>query len=204
MFKQYLENIIYGKRMFVCYVGKFNPFHNAHKAVYDYIVALPEINKSDVYICTEVGNPEQIASYGIPKENIKFVTGYNIQNLQAKLGIKENDVLITVFSDKDLEDGSKSYLTKPPKDNVMSWNVIKNSGDIKYLRPISYIQKKYKGEQAEAKQKKGNGHIVIVPTIKVYDNPISSSRIRALAANNQWHDLKYLVNDYTIKYLQKQ
>ena len=131
MFKQYLENIIYGKRMFVCYVGKFNPFHNAHKAVYDYIVALPEINKSDVYICTEVGNPEQIASYGIPKENIKSVTGYNIQNLQAKLGIKENDVLITVFSDKDLEDGSKSYLTKPPKDNVMSWNVIKNSGDIK-------------------------------------------------------------------------
>lgn len=212
MFKPYLENINDSKKIFVCYVGKFNPFHNGHASVYKYLTQMPGISPNDVFICTQIKDTDFTTSEqkrhiiqlaGIPEHNIVNTSGYNIQKLASSVGATDNDILITAFSDKDLEDDSKSYFLKPPKDNVLSWRQLHDVNDIKYLRPINYVHKEYTDEKAEIKKQKGNAYFVVVPTQKQNDLNVSSSLIRQYIANNQWDLVAPLVNDKVFQYLKQ-
>lgn len=213
--RTYLENV--KNHYYFAYVGKFNPFHIAHKYVYDYLVSLMMKHdlSGDVYICTKFDDNDFLTSQqkikmielsGIPKERIVDGGGYNIHRLLNSISkgvIPENAVIVTAFSQKDLDDGSKKALMTPPSDNITSWRVIRDNNDLPYLRPYTFVHKEYE-QVREQKLKKGTGYILIVPTQQADQYVVSSSYIRKLIHANEWDNVRKLIaTKEAFEYLQK-
>lgn len=185
--RYYLETL--NNKYYVAYVGKFAPFHKGHYFVYNYLCNLPNITKDDVYICTTFKDTdfltieqkkEIIKRYGIDETHIINQSGYNIHQLLSAMtggNVPENAVLMSAFSDKDLEDKSKVWFLQTPKDNIKSWRIIKDINDIQYLRPYNYVHKEYESSK-EKKEQKGNAYLIITPTVKQKQGNISSSLLR--------------------------
>lgn len=218
-FKYFLEQqqLNPNRKFHIFFVGKYRPFHNAHKYTYDYLQDL--INKYNlngtVYVCTRLKDDEFLTAEqqqkiielsGIPKEHIiNYGGGYNIKTLLSEANGTEEDVVITAFSEKDLDDKSKVGLITPPKDNIMSWKKINNIDHIVYLRPMGYIHKEYADRGVEDKKRqKGTGYVIVVPTQKMGEINISSSLIRQKILEQDWDYIsKIVVNQEVLKYLKK-
>ena len=191
----------------ICYVGKFNPFHKGHQFVYQYLnKILTDYNlNGKVYICTTLKDDEFLTAHqkkqiiiksGIPEDIIINQSGYNIKKLAHAVNANESvDVLIVVFSEKDLYDKSKLSLLQPPKDNVKSWFKLENIQDIKKLHPINFVPSEYQNDKIkkEKKLEKGHGYILVVPPLHVNDMIISSSKIKELIKNKKFNEVKELM-----------
>lgn len=211
MFSRYLEAMQKPFYHF-CYVGKFSPFHKAHKYMYDYLNGLISKYKLDgkVYICTRFDDNDFLSSTqkikiiqlsGVPLNNIINHSGYSIKGLLSAVNGTDDDVMITAFSQKDLDDGSKFDFMKMPKDNITSWRIIKNENDIPFLRPVKFVHSEYK-DVAEKKVQKGTGYVIVVPTQQDTKGIISSSAIRKLISIDDWESVrKLMVNDSSYEYL---
>lgn len=127
-----------GKKVFVIYPGRFHPWHNGHKSVYNYLST--KFGGNDVYITTTgvVELPkspfsfdekkEMMMATGIPANKILNVkNNYNLQSVSNQIPINiERDSIIFAVSQKDMtedprfksfvkKDGSPSYLQPMPK-----------------------------------------------------------------------------------------
>lgn len=212
MFSRYLEEL---KKPFYhfCYVGKFNPFHKAHKYMYDFLVnTMHKYNlDGNVYICTSMKDSDFLTASqkariiqlsGVPADHIVNHSGYSIKGLLSAVNGKEEDTLVTAFSQKDLDDGSKTDFLKIPKDQITSWRIIKNLNDLPYIRPVNFIHKEYK-DMAEKKAAKGTGYAITVPTQTSEKSIVSSSLIRKLIEQNKWDEVKKLMDNNAFKYLKE-
>jgi len=126
------------KKTFVIFPGRFHPWHNGHKSVYNYLST--KFGGNDVYITTTgvVELPkspfsfdekkEMMMATGIPANKILNVkNNYNLQSVSNQIPINiERDSIIFAVSQKDMtedprfksfvkKDGSPSYLQLMPK-----------------------------------------------------------------------------------------
>lgn len=126
------------KKTFVIFPGRFHPWHNGHKSVYNYLST--KFGGNDVYITTTgvVELPkspfsfdekkEMMMATGIPANKILNVkNNYNLQSVSNQIPINiERDSIIFAVSQKDMtedprfksfvkKDGSPSYLQPMPK-----------------------------------------------------------------------------------------
>jgi len=126
------------KKTFVIFPGRFHPWHNGHKSVYNYLST--KFGGNDVYVTTTgvIELPkspfsfdekrEMMMATGIPANKILNVkNNYNLQSVSNQIPINiERDSIIFAVSQKDMaedprfksfvkKDGSPSYLQPMPK-----------------------------------------------------------------------------------------
>ena len=202
------------RKFHIFFIGKLRPFHKGHKATYDFLRDSITINNLNgtVYVGTKLKDDDFLTAEqqqtiielsGIPRENIINYSGYNIRGLLRAVDGTEDDVVITSFSQKDLEDGSKTGLISLPKDNITAWKRIEDLNDIKWLRPVSFIHKRYQDIE-ERKRQKGTGYVVVTPTQSFGNIIMSSSYIRQQIAENNWGAVaEIVVNQEVLEYLKK-
>jgi len=171
--------------------------------MYDYLVGvMHKYNlEGKVYICTNLKDNEFITAgqkgkiiqlSGIPEDAIINYSGYSIKGLLGAVNGNDTDVLVTAFSKKDLDDGTKLDFLKMPKDQITSWRVMKNEKDLSFLRPANFVHKEYE-DNKEKKIQKGTGYVLTVPTKIEGTEIISSSFIRKLIEQNKWDEVKKLM-----------
>jgi len=215
--QKYLEGDIQNKKYHIFFTGKFKPFHKGHKATYDYlksIISQYNLN-GNVYITTALKDTDFLTTEqqqkimelsGIPSEDIINTSfGYNIPKLLEAVNGTENDVVVSAYSEKDLEE--KAAVLSLPKDGIYSWKRINDLNDIKYLRPVNFVHKEFRDRGEEAinkKLSKGTGYIVVTPTINLGNIPMSSSVIRESILNKDWETVsKIVVNNEVLNYLKE-
>jgi hypothetical protein len=126
------------KKTFVIFPGRFHPWHNGHKSVYNYLTT--KFGGNDVYITTTGvtelpkspftfdEKKQMMIATGIPANKILNVkNNYNLQSVAGQIPINiERDSIIFAVSEKDMaedprfknfvkKDGSPSYLQPLPK-----------------------------------------------------------------------------------------
>jgi hypothetical protein len=126
------------KKTFVIFPGRFHPWHNGHKSVYNYLTT--KFGGNDVYITTTGvtelpkspftfdEKKQMMIATGIPANKILNVkNNYNLQSVANQIPINiERDSIIFAVSEKDMaedprfknfvkKDGSPSYLQPLPK-----------------------------------------------------------------------------------------
>ena len=126
------------KKTFVIFPGRFHPWHNGHKSVYNYLTT--KFGGNDVYITTTGvtelpkspftfdEKKQMMITTGIPANKILNVkNNYNLQSVANQIPINiERDSIIFAVSEKDMaedprfknfvkKDGSPSYLQPLPK-----------------------------------------------------------------------------------------
>jgi nicotinic acid mononucleotide adenylyltransferase len=126
------------KKTFVIFPGRFHPWHNGHKSVYNYLTT--KFGGNDVYITTTGvtelpkspftfdEKKQMMITTGIPANKILNVkNNYNLQSVANQIPINiERDSIIFAVSEKDMaedprfskftkKDGSPSYLQPIPK-----------------------------------------------------------------------------------------
>lgn len=203
MFRDYLEAI--NSRVYICYVGKFNPFHKGHLASWNRIkdlsvnfFILPTSIKEESLL-TENQRNNLIEISGIPKDKIKNYSGsgFNIPSLLKTLGASENDILITIFSEKDWKE-KQILIQKTKKGEPSAWKLLYQGENInkEILHNIKPVNEVHKEEGID----KLGAYIIVVPDEK----GLSSSKIRELIKQNKWQSIKpIMVNDKAFKYLQE-
>jgi hypothetical protein len=126
------------KKIFVIFPGRFHPWHNGHKSVYNYLTT--KFGGNDVYITTTGvtelpkspftfdEKKQMMITTGIPANKILNVkNNYNLKSVANQIPINiERDIIIFAVSEKDMiedprfknfvkKDGSPSYLQPLPK-----------------------------------------------------------------------------------------
>lgn len=163
-----------GKKIFVLYPGRFHPFHQGHKSVYDYLTT--KFGGNDVYVTTtSVVEPpkspftfdekkQMMMATGIPSNKILNVkNNYNVQSVANQIPIDLNrDSIIFAVSEKDMAEDPRFK------------NFVKKDGSPSYLQPLP---KNMKMEPAIK-----HGYLITVPTVEftVLGMPAkSASQLRA-------------------------
>ena len=163
-----------GKKIFVLYPGRFHPFHQGHKSVYDYLTT--KFGGNDVYVTTtSVVEPpkspftfdekkQMMMATGIPSNKILNVkNNYNVKSVANQIPIDLNrDSIIFAVSEKDMAEDPRFK------------NFVKKDGSPSYLQPLP---KNMKMEPAIK-----HGYLITVPTVEftVLGMPAkSASQLRA-------------------------
>lgn len=197
--KTYLTQIANEKRIFVAYIGKFNPFHKGHKMVYDSLCN--KFDKNDVYVVTNLHftdklflTPEQkreiIYLSGVPWKNIIDLksSGYDIKGILNSITTpRPNDILITAFGDKD--SSRESLFLPSKKDGIAAWEKLPQNFNINDLKPYT-------------SKEKGNGYALMLQTIKMDNDAISSTRIRT-AFESDPNEAKEMMEPKAFNYLKE-
>lgn len=163
-----------GKKIFVLYPGRFHPFHQGHKSVYDYLTT--KFGGNDVYVTTtSVVEPpkspftfdekkQMMMATGIPSNKILNVkNNYNVKSVANQIPIDLNrDSIIFAVSEKDMAEDPRFK------------NFVKKDGSPSYLQPLPKNMKMVPAIK--------HGYLITVPTVEftVLGMPAkSASQLRA-------------------------
>lgn len=146
------------KKTFVIFPGRFHPWHNGHKSVYNYLTT--KFGGNDVYITTTGvtelpkspftfdEKKQMMITTGIPANKILNVkNNYNLQSVANQIPINiERDSIIFAVSEKDMAEDPRFK------------NFVKKDGSPSYLQPLPKNQSKLDPAIK-------HGYLITVPTV---------------------------------------
>lgn len=184
--------------LLVIYPGRFQPFHNGHHAVYEYLTG--KFGRNNVYIATSnktdnLKSPFTFAEKayfmqltGVPADRIIQATQpYQIQNVlqsgHINVANPENTVVIFAVSEKDMAEDPR-FSFAPKKD-----------GSDPYFQPFKNIR--------DVENMNQHGYIMTVPTFDftVAGEPMrSGTELRKLYASSNEQQRQVIVTDLFGRY----